>query len=354
MIRQDGKLIILPSKITVGKQLEVGTYFMLKLGQNAIRFNSIRGNLELNVRAADWDTNMEFIIFRRRPRLKNDLLGCRRRDVLDQDFININKLRPKALREYYVVWKSVELNSLAKDVQFIVDIEFFPSSGPIIPLKSPQSPSEKSSPVIKTKLPKQLPQSPESKPATTPRDQESSPKFFPRLRRHSRHQRRNDLNIDSDDIVYDNVIIYDGKEKAVVAGNYTHGLKSYEAESSDTSGVYSFIEQNKEKIRNYDYDTLVIKETPKDLLNNEYAHLQLGDKLMFIHSFPSANVKLTGYLGNGRWSVPETNETRRQLYVLQQPTLPPPRVPPKCPKGMLWEEYYLLNKEKYIREVMRN
>ncbi|CDO92021.1 unnamed protein product [Kluyveromyces dobzhanskii CBS 2104] len=359
MIRQDGQLVILPSKLAIGSKLDAGSYFMLKLGQNAIRFNSTRGSLEFTVSASDWDNDLEFILFKRRPRSKNDLRGCRRRDVLDRYSININTTKPKELNQYYVGWKQVELNSSVKHVQFIVDIEFFPSSGPIIPLKSLHSSHKEDSVkevTVKNKpelqKQKRLPISNEKK-GDSNQNPEPNVKFFPRFRRHSRHLKKHSPEASNEDISFDNVIEYDGKENVVTAGNYRHGFKIYEESVSDTSDVYSFIDKNKEKIRNYDHDTLVINETPKDILKDELVRFRLGDKLMFMHSFPTANVKLTGYLGNGRWSIPETSATRRQIYLLQQPSLPPPRLPPKCPKGMMWEEYYLLNKGKYIDEVIR-
>lgn len=62
------------------------------------------------------------------------------------------------------------------------------------------------------------------------------------------------------------------------------------------------------------------------------------------------NTSETGYLGNGRFSPSAFDRA-----ILREPELSPkPRVPPKIPQGLTEMEYYLLEKDKYLRDLAGN
>lgn len=58
----------------------------------------------------------------------------------------------------------------------------------------------------------------------------------------------------------------------------------------------------------------------------------------------SDNIKVTGYIGNGRWTETTLNRSLRLWYLQSHiPSLQGPTLPPKgCPPDILMEEYYLI------------
>lgn len=369
MISQNGTLVILPNKLNIGKRLQAGSYFMLKFGNSCVRFDSVKGPLEMKVSSEHWNQQMGFVLFRRRPRLNGDPVGFRRRDIIEQTSLSIKVRKPERIAEYCVTWKNIELDLPVQDIQLIFDLEFYPSDGPIKPLKKNQ-PYQLQANELKERRPNIRQKSPEPvKHQTEPMNKvKPSHTILNRFKkgiknlRHIHSTDRTDYPADESEVVYDNVIEYNKEEpQQVVMGNYVHGMNMPEivddsATNVDTMDVYSFIRRNKEISANRlsDDDTLVIGDTPRDLMKNKHARLSLGERVQFAQIFPSRNTRLTGYVGNGKWVIPEGNEFRRQYYMLHGKALPAPQVPPKCPKGMLWEEYYLLDKDKYTNEVIRN
>lgn len=322
---------------------------MIKLGDHAIRFNSLKGPFEFDMDSMDWSNELQLIMFGRRPRQKYDTVGSRRRDLIDRNGIMLNQLKPATTNQYCISWRDVRINLTAKDVSIVMEIEFYPTKGPVKPLKL----SEASKSLVTPDPTYENSASLKEVEISKPRNDYHKPefKFFPRFRRSSKHAKR--LEILDGDIFYDNAIKYNGNKLLIASEQYIHGeISTGTFTIDDSDDVYDFIKKNKSKSR-YDDETLVINNTPKSIMKEDYIRLQLGEKLTFMHSFPSSNVKMTGYLGNGKWCKPQTNEIRRQIYLLSQPSIPPPKLPPKCPKGLLWEEHYLLDKETYIKEIMR-
>lgn len=347
MISQDGKLVLILKGHRGKDDFGVGTYFLVRQFKEVLRFDSTEGILEMNVMAEDWNKTLDIAMFKRRGRTKNDLRGTRRRDLIDITSISLTKLEPNEVMNNEVRWTNLEANLLVAGITIYLDIEFYALSAPLKPwrVKTQVNQQLASYGHHGKKITKEIQQ--------TTRDLKDKSKIKRGLQgllpiwNSKRGIRKVDLT-GSDDVIYDHVIRFGEAKSKGGSREYIHATETVNLPSIDTNSVYEFIRKNKEM--KYDDDTLPIENEPRNILKDATTRLVLGEKLSF-STFPSTNVRFTGYIGNGKWCKPQVGFFNRAAYIFSRPSLPPPTLPPKCPKGMLWEEYYILEKDKYIRDI---
>lgn len=363
----DGTLVVLIRDFQSNFILRPGVYFAIKVGLNCVRFNQIHGEITLDVGGQGTDPTLEMFVFERRPRLKNSTVG-RRRDLLDRGRERYYKRPVSQSGEFRVEWKSIEVKLPRTRMTFIMDIEFYPRV-PILPHKNVSNmdiSSQKDRQDQRVKSEER-----DGKQRTTLNDvkgqtvcenqrhRKETPRETDKVRKRDRiksalagFKKENKEQMNDGNTIY-----YDLSERPHPLGSrytYQHG----DSLSLQKLEVPSNVMENDigELVRpeGSEQDTLPVDVTPQAFFNDASNRLKFSERLNFLNAFSSDNTRLTSYLGNGKWSTPLLSDAGLTWYL--QPgveALPNPALPPKCPKGMLWEEYYLLNQELYTRDVLR-
>lgn len=353
MIAQNGTLVILFKDFRSAASLKPGVYFGMKAGLNCIRFNQVSGEFVFPIGGDGTDANLEMFVFERRPRLKNSRLG-RRRDLIDRCTDCYYKRPISKSSENCIEWKSVELKLTKAQIVFVVDIEFYPNV-PVLPLKDGSNAHS----TIQEDEPNDIhPDQDIRKPSL--RKSDETPKVSVKLRKRDkikyaissfRKENRKDLKVDADMVYYD----LDSLSNPTSAPEmYQHGnLLSYEdLASAEADEFHDFMKLVRSE--SAEDEVLPVDVSPYTFFNEAANRLKYSERLNFMNAFSSGNIKLTSYLGGGNWSKSLLSRAVFDWYL--QPginSLSGPPVPPKCPKGMLWEEYYLLNHELYTKDVLR-
>lgn len=358
MIIQDGTLVILIKDFFSKTGLHPGTYFLLKLGDHSLRFNRVKGELVYKINKEDCEKPLQMYMFRREGK-PSDFTKGRRRKLIDQSSVKLFEQLESSRDETRIDWKGVRFCFTTVPIGFTMDIEFYPS-GPVLPPKRNQFEQPK-------EVPSSLPvQHAERKPLpVVPKTEEKSSKkskrahFFP-IHRHM--SRKKSVKEKEDDIIYyrsEDVVKYqqgEAEPKPCQEPAYQHGDIGGEISTipgKEPEDLYKFIKQN--QYRPGLNDVLPVHTTPREFFKSPENRLKYDQDVGFHNFFPSNNVRLTGYLGRGKWHQNQVSCAFLSLYMMPTTNpLPAPPLPPKCPKNMLWEEYYLINKDQYIKDVLRD
>lgn len=350
MIKQDGILVILVNKFKTFASTHPGIYYIVKVGKECLRFNTLMGELAFQVEQKEGYLPIEIFMFQRRTRLSNSCIG-RRRDLLDHVEESYFYRQPSKFNDSRVEWKSIEVNFPNQPVYFSIDVEFYPRV-PILPLKD-------------GKCNVRIEKSDKIEP---PNNFVNPSKPHAKIRKRDRMiSTINQLNIDAlkgnksraasfeDTIYHDIKKVHNGD---TLLNNYEHGDGSTKPFfHEDVSGpiksteVYHMIKMNQHKVTN---EILQLDISPQQFFMDIENRLEHNQGMNFVNMFPTNNIRLTGYLGRGKWGTTMCSETMMNWYLQSGvDSLPPPPLPPKCPQRMLWEECYLIEKDLYISNVLR-
>lgn len=360
MVHQDGYLVIIIRDHSKLCRLQPGTYFVIKLGNRVLRCDLSSNELVMNITKDEYDQRVNFIVFQRIKRKLNDPVGSRKRKLLDQvesDILNSNALIATNTR---LEWRNKEIYFNTINIRLIVDFEFY-SKFPIIPSKN-----------MNLNVYSHLNTSKWNNLKKTSSNNLRYTKTFDntfnldtKVKKIYSHGDNENMNkhkkasvIDSETIIFDNnnTLIYktDNLMKPCFRG-YQHGYsddqsREFEKAQYLESELYKFIKLNQYK-KDYS-DVLPIEMTPAIFFQNELNKFKFNQHIRF-NVFTAENIKLTGYIGHGEWIRPDLSDNLLHLYIISDITFSGPPLPPKCPINMLWEEYYLINKNRYAKDVTR-
>lgn len=380
MIGQNGTLVILVRDFLAASELNPGVYFGFKVGNNCIRFNQLRDDLIFPVKRDESELPIEVFVMQRRPRLKNSIIG-RRRDLLDHCKVHYTKQPVVKSDERCVEWKLVELKLTSAHMTFLVDIEFYPAvpqlpskhnrmrtrSEPKEEISAPEPKRDLSQPEAKAQLQRHRSQ-PEARvqPPKEQADGRANDKTTGTDKKPGSRRKRDKIKAlivggpkdkassrPSSKSADANVIYYDLSTPKVgtASDGYKHGESQPAALPIPLSSSETLVLSEK-KPEIIEDEVLSLDISPKDFFSDVGNRVKHDQGMNFTSMFSSQNTSLTGYLGKGKWCEPQAVDNLLYLQPGVKP-LPGPPLPPKCPQGMLWEEYYLLNHELYSKTVLR-
>ncbi|QLG74187.1 hypothetical protein HG535_0G00710 [Zygotorulaspora mrakii] len=365
MRRQEGTLVILLKDYKCPAIPPTNVYFVLKFGKRCVRFNGHSGEMVLELDYSDLESPLEVFMFQRRNG-KGISTATRRRQLVDKTSSFIFEFPYTTKTETLTEWQSFEVEFFNYQILLLFDIEFYPRS-PMLPAKEGNQEAdgltfEKKPNNMSTSSDQNGP--PQRKAQRNTPDSEKFKQNRSKKRNHFRIPLISNLVRDSstrrtkENSDYDGTIFYDLDVQSGVKASfngYKHGssINSQSLLSPMSSGeLYKYIKVNQQKpVKD---DQLTMDVSPQDYFKYTGNRLAHDQNLNFVNMFSSDNVRLTGYLGAGRWDKKVISEVFINWY-LRCDTKPinSPQLPPKCPLGMLWEEYYLINREGYIHDVLR-
>lgn len=366
MASQNGMLIILIRNFRSAVALNPGLYFAIKVGLNCIRFSQVSGELVFPIEKHEKDAFIELFVFQRRPRLQNMSMG-RRRDLIDRCEERYYQRPAFRSSEVCIEWRSIELKLSQAKVSFLIDIEFYP--------KVPVVPTKDSYPKLndaQEEVEHESIQAVQKADQPIPNDLNTTTKESGKLRKldkirsaittfrkqrplqtpgkqQGKQEREHLMQADDNTVFYD---LNSMPHNASPCDKYQHGDLIKLAASHKIDKPKDFNELIRDESSGY--DSLPIDVSPRTFFNDAGNRLVHSERLNFMHPISSENVKLTSYLGGGKWDQPSLSRAALNWYL--QPavkSLPGPVLQPKCPKGMLWEEYYLTSRELYIKDVLK-
>lgn len=366
MKKQQSTLVLLIKECRALKILHPGVYFVIKVGKKCIRFNNDNNELVFQLDEKGTLASLEMFMFQRRK--NSGLPAGRRRDLLDSTCAHLLKSACSKRTETCIEWKSYVVEFAAQSLSFVIDIEFYPYF-PLLPLKNEQKSSQARNMVAgkpPTGAKKQLPlqqASLQKIPEPTNKEDHRKTRKRDRFRLRSLHNLTKglatvDANRTEDETKNNsNIIFYDLKNLKNSTGlpsDYQHGSSPSQTDlvrPMDGKELYTFVKKNQHKPATD--EKLILDISPQAYFNSPENRMKYNQRLNFVSMFSSNNIKLTGYLGSGKWDKLELSDTFINWYL--KPEVRPlnsPQLPPKCPVGMLWEEYYLINKDIYIHDVL--
>ncbi|SCW03514.1 LAFE_0G12156g1_1 [Lachancea fermentati] len=353
MIEQKGNLVLLIRSIRNEDKLRLNQYFVLMQGKRALRFDISDGELAMKVDQEDCKCPTEIYVFQRNGIARGQ--NARRRQLVDSYTSNVLETKATTNQSTILEWKGIQFNFLALDVSIIVDIEFYLSK-PIPPPKQKRLRERPLPPVLpkpqvtsnpyQNKSQEQAKKAKDNSEATTADKSHSRVHFFPRHWRKSKKTRPKEQNVifygENDLILYQKNISSSSSESP---SSYEHGeitLHDEESQSSEqTPEVYKFIKKNQYKPA-FD-EILDLNVTPRDYFSRIEQSEPKRVTPNVLHRFPPGNVRITGYIGCGKWSKGKLSMEALNWYLRPSVNpLPSPPLPPKCPVHMLWEEFYLI------------
>ncbi|QLQ79639.1 hypothetical protein HG537_0C02860 [Torulaspora globosa] len=352
---QYGTLVILIRDFRANVELNSGLYFGLLVGNKCIRFNQIGDELEFPIEGNESELAIELFVIQRRPRSKSSVIG-RRRDLVDRCTVYCKKLSATKSDGLCFEWKSVELNLVKASMAFLVDIEFYPAVPELPPRDSrvrtkrvnvdPKRKAESS--VTSSSLMEVAYAGSKASRASKKTGSGKRNKIKALLAGTSKGHSSNPTslkNVNADIIYYDlstNAKNCDGDYKHGESHQIRHHIALDDAKFYELTGSPT------------DDETLPLEISPSEFFSDIGNRIKHDQGMDFSQLFSSHNRLVTSYLGRGKWGEPLLSDSLRTWYL--QPTVKPlasPPLPPKCPQGMLWEEYYLLNRGLYTKNVLR-
>lgn len=362
MARQYGVLVILIRDFRANAELNPALYFGLVVGNQCVRFNQIRDGLQFVVEGNESEFPIELFLMQRRPRLKNSVIG-RRRDLVDRCTVYCKKLSATKSDGLSFEWKSVELKLTKASMTFLVDIELYPAV-PELPPKGNEVESEQVDVEPKRKLNQvgNLATTSSSKEetyaATNSKVSRASKTTIFRKRDKIKATLAGTLkghgsstaSLKNADVIYYDLSSQNGGS---CNGDYEHGkphLISHRILRNDVK----LYELTGKKAATAEDDILPLDLAPREFFSDIGNRIKHDQGMNFTHVFSSHNRLVTSYLGSGKWGEPLLPDSLLNWYL--QPSVKPlksPPLPPKCPRGMLWEEYYLLHRGLYTKTVLR-
>ncbi|CCE63680.1 hypothetical protein TPHA_0F01980 [Tetrapisispora phaffii CBS 4417] len=360
MIHQDGTLIIIiKNKLCHRELFNGGYYFVFKIGNKCVRFHTPDGTFKFFITKEEYNKTIDLFIFKReriRKRSPGDnkpLTGVNMiRQMVSRDTIDFLKLRPTLKVATRIEWNSIEVDFINGEVALLLDIEFYPTL-PLLPgkIREAHALSEGES-SLKPPLPSRY-KKPLVNYTHVPEHRRSSSKPLNYVRSafslsHSlnkKEQKRYQLHNAGSTIMLETKENYSISDMKSDAG-YIHGDSTFKSNTTDVNPVLiaNYIRKNVQPHKNP--DKLSLYTTPREYLQSEYNRLLHNESIDFSHPFSIDNIRVTGYVGNGRWCDSALNDSSQYYYLMKYVTaFPSPRLPPKCPINMLLEEYYLIDKK---------
>lgn len=341
--------MILVSNFKTFESTHPGVYFIIKVGEKCVRFSTLKKEVAFQIERKDAHVPIEMFMFQRRIRSSNSCIG-RRRDLLDHVEESYFTRQFSTFNDSCVEWKSIELKFPNQPVSFTVDVEFYPRV-PILPFKGDRCNITFS-------------KSEETKPTT---NLVTSARPHAKIRKRDRmisginqlsirlNSNKSSAASSGDTIYYDIGTVRNGN---TLLNDYEHGngrtkplLPEDFSAPINSNEVYDMIKTNQHKVTN---ETLQLDISPHQFFMDFENRLEHNQGMNFVNMFATNNIRLTGYLGRGKWSTPMCSEPLMNWYLQSRvESLPPPPLPPKCPQDMLWEECYLIDKDLYISNVLR-
>ncbi|CAB4252296.1 similar to Torulaspora delbrueckii TDEL_0B04870 hypothetical protein [Maudiozyma barnettii] len=360
-----------------------GYYFIVGIGKNFQRFDSSIKQVLLELEFQPFkdfnNTSIDIYLFKRNLRSikknKKNAYQGRTRSFIDNHTIRLRDVKASTIRETYVDWDNLNIVFPRSKLFFQISVEYYPST-PIVPIKADNA--------LDLYWNKEHVSNKEHKDAVTK----------PLIIQNCKEKQK------------DFIITYSHTGKFKKIGNLFKTL--FKGQECDNNGIPQFYEDTYLDIDNPNinmesqsvFSTALNQNTsnhsfcteidfPLDdkkyddyqfnyeipSITNEKDCKQKGDILplgtavpIFLNYlsnrvlynehinwttiFEPMNVKVTGYLGNGKWTNSELSESLLSWYL--QPhvkSLVLPRLPPKlCPRNILWEEYYLIDKQELITQ----
>lgn len=372
MVEQHGTLVVLVRDFRTEVDLNLGQYFALKVGDNCIRFNQVQGELMFPIDVGESSLPIELILFQRRPQLKNSVEG-RRRDLVDRCEVFYNRFPVSKSEDSYLEWRSIHLRLRKSKMTFVIDVEFYPAV-PFLPSKDDETTSsscdsEQTVPELELEEDraqgKKLPSVPPKDQANGEDKNRSNGHEGKKLLKRKRDKfkalligssRERVKERTSSSVVNSNTIYYDLQSSQKVdsgCASYRHGESSLAQPQTSlrTKEISNLFDKDLEA---HGDEVLPLDVSPREFFNDVGNRVKHNQGMNFTNVFSSHNVRLTNYIGKGRWGEPVLSQSLLNWYL--QPgvnPVPGPPLPPKCPRGMLWEEFYLLNHELYSQTVLR-
>ncbi|QLL32764.1 hypothetical protein HG536_0D02860 [Torulaspora globosa] len=363
-----GTLVILIRDFRANAELNPGLYFGLVVGNTCIRFNQIRDVLEFPIEGNESDFPIDLFLIQRRPRSKSSVTG-RRRDLVDRCIVYYRKLPAMKSDGLCFEWKSVELKLAKASMTFLVDIELYPAAPELPPRDNGMGSgciSEQVNIDSKRKV-NEVERSATSSflkevtdATTSNKVSRASKKTGSRKRDKikalipgtSKGRASNPASLKNTDA---NVIYYDlsTQNAGSCCSDYRHG-ESQPISFRMVLGDARLYELTDKKAETAEDEALPLELSPMEFFSDIGNRIKHDQGMNFSHVFSSHNRLVTSYLGRGKWGEPLLSDSLLNWYL--QPSVKPltgPPLPPKCPRGMLWEEYYLLNRGLYSKTVLR-
>ncbi|EDO16257.1 hypothetical protein Kpol_505p34 [Vanderwaltozyma polyspora DSM 70294] len=364
MFKQNGTLIIPIKSISGYKPLIQQLYFIVRIGDRCSRFHVTDKYLELNISEAEYNRELDWFVFKRVRKIgkANQVLGIRR-ELLGRVSFNVSDHVPAVETDTRIEWNSLSIKFHELGIGIGFDLEFYPNE-PIVPLKIINT-------NIKPKVShnKKIQQAQKVVISSEVKLKQNSNNPFRRIKNklnYCKNSGQSQLN-KIHDPYQEEILIQVGEVSSNRSsssnysegfGTYTHGpveMPLTPVTSVNSSEIASYIKQNIRSAKQDDVESkLSLDVQPMEFFKSGINRLQYSQRMKFQNNFSSMNVKITGYIGNGKW-IDEVMSLPISYWYLQNhvESLPGPMLPPKCPVNMLWEEYYIIDKEKYIQEVIR-
>ena len=352
-----------------------GYYYVIKVNSNCYRFDNTTKEIVLELEAGlSVENRREMIVqiylFQRQPRTNpiNRKINYeqRTRSIIDHFQFKLNDITVTTIRETYADWDNIDVTLPIAKSWLQLSVEFYPST-PILPdklsdgtiLEDGELPyymnlTVAHDLVVKSKgIPRNVTEVVKpniQKPVRLPQPNiRNIGKFVKNIMNKSKCKNQKTDSDATDDLYLD----IDNPRTS-----YSNSMQSSEMNDLQSSNRTSLAEYDlniDQPTKNGDYDTLPLETTAKTFFNNFENRIIYNQRIDWSHIFEPGNVRTTGYIGNGQWVSSQVSNSLMLWYLKEDvKSLKPPKKPPKlCPKGILWEEYYLMNQNELLQQYSR-
>lgn len=351
-----------------------GYYYVIKVNNNCYRFDNNTNEIVLELQSGvSYENKREMMIqiylFKRQPRTKlmNEKFKYeqRIRSIIDHFQFRLNDIMVTTIRETYADWDNIDVTFPIAKSWLQLAVELYPAT-PILPGKLANgSILEEELPyymnltvahdlVVESKgLSKNVTDVVKSNVRKSVKLQQANimiiGKFVKNIMHKSKHKHESVDSNNTDDLYLD----IDNARTS-----YTDSMQSSVMNDLPQSNSTSLIECDLEiaqSIKNYDHDALPLETTAKTFFNNFENRIIYNQHIDWTPIFEPSNVRTTGYIGNGKWVSSQVSNSLMLWYLKEDVmSIKPPKKPPKlCPKGILWEEYYLMNQNELLLQYSR-
>lgn len=391
---QSGTLIFEIKNFNRHSGSENGYYFIVRSDNDCLRFSEEEKELILSLNKSENDDknvlSLQLYVFQRfPPKNKSDTIKYqgRRRRLIDYTELSLNDIPVSTFRESYIDWENVVIKFDKIGISCRFDVEYYPST-PIVPDRDRDNPyflvvkKQIKPPTLQrrkaTEQQQQLKSSTRSKQIRMIQNTKSR-KFnkFKQFSEMISHVTKPKLthrveNSGTDTDIWINLDEKTNQGEAEINMDildYKHGSNSivlFDLErddlTMDESVIYNAVSKKEkyyEENERHNLDTRIEKDEilsleniPSIFFGNMGNKLNYNEQLDFTSIFTPMNVKVTGYIGNGKWENTELYESLMNWYLQRHiKSLDGPKLPPKyCPRNILWEEYYLMEKDVFQKQ----
>ncbi|KAG0669930.1 hypothetical protein C6P45_003094 [Maudiozyma exigua] len=314
---------------------------------------------------------LHIYLFKRQPRKEpvdgKVVYGQRTRSIIDPFQCRLNDVTVTTIRETYTDWNRIDVTFPIVKACVQLSIEFYPAS-PILPDKLTAGTTVEDGElpycmnltvthdlVVKSQeLPRNVMEEVTSNISQPRRRLQPSiqtiGKFVKNIIHKPKQKHQSVENVTTDDYLYLDI---DNPRASYTDSRQSSDLNDFQ-ESVHTSLIEDELDIDQPmKISNY--HILPLDATAKTFFKNFENRIIYNQNIDWTNIFEPSNVRTTGYIGNGKWVSSQVSGALLFWYLQEHvKSIKPPKRPPKfCPKGVLWEEYYLMNQNELLQQYSR-